>query len=92
MVLTPLEWVMMGAWGLQTLSAAVSAMPKPKREGVYSFFYIFLHQITNSLDAAFEKKFGIVMPRVVDESAKQTVTTPESKIETAVSKTTTTTS
>lgn len=68
MVITGIEYALMGAWALQTLSAAVSAMPKPAGPGWYSFWYKFLHQMTNSLDEAFERKFDIVMPRVVDET------------------------
>lgn len=91
MIITPLEWVLAGMWILQTISAAVSAMPRPKTEGWYSWFYKFSHQLTNNLDQWFEQKYGMAMPHVVDETAIQTVTTPITKTETAVSKTTTTT-
>lgn len=33
MVITGIEYALMGAWALQTLSAAVSAMPKPAGPG-----------------------------------------------------------
>lgn len=88
--LTPIEYVLAGMWILQTVSAAVSAMPKPHKEGWYSWFYKFTHQLTNNLDQWFEQKYDMAMPRVTDESATQTITTPDSKTETSVSKVTTT--
>lgn len=86
MVITGVEYMLAGMWVLQTLSAAVSAMPTPKTEGWYSFLYKFAHSMTNNLDAYFEKHFNVVMPRVVDETASlRKVTTPEGNVvETAV--------
>ena len=80
MIITGLEYALMGAWALQTLSAAVSAMPKPAGPGWYSFWYKFLHQMTNSLDEAFERKFDIAMPRVVDETATEPTEPSESQL------------
>lgn len=63
MPLSPVEYIFFGMWVLQILSAAVSAMPKPKRDGWYSWFYGFSHILTNNLDAYFEKRFGVHIPR-----------------------------
>jgi hypothetical protein len=93
MVINPFEWILLTGGILQALSAAVSSMSKPKKEdGIYAFWYRFLHLEINNVSSYFEHKYNIAMPRVVDETALQTVTTPESKIETAVTKTTTTAS
>jgi hypothetical protein len=93
MVLNPVEWVLMAGLVLQTLTAAVTSMNKPRKDyGAYLFWYRFCRQMMNIADEQFEKRFHMPMPRIVDESATQTVTTPTTQIETAVSKTTTTTS
>jgi hypothetical protein len=77
MLPTFVEQMLMGAMVLQTISAAVGSMSKPKREdGWYCWFYKFTHQLTNLVDAAFEKKFNVAMPRVVDETATEIVITP----------------
>jgi hypothetical protein len=89
MYLTGIEQMLIGAWLLQTISAAVSAMNKPKKDyGAYLYMYRFLHQMTNSLDSWFESKFNVAMPRVVDETAVQKITTPSTTTEIAVTKTT----
>lgn len=70
MIITGIEQMLIGAWALQTLSAAVSAMGKPKKDyGAYLYLYKFAHSITNNLDSWFEQKFNVVMPRVTDETA-----------------------
>ena len=89
MVVNPFEWVLITAGLLQALAAAVASLSKPKRDdGFYAFIYRFLHLEVNQLNAYFEHKYNIAMPVVVDAS----VPTPEYKIETAVTKTTTTAS
>lgn len=82
MVVTPLEYMMAGMWILQTISSLVSSMNKPKRnDGAYLFFYKFSHSMTNNLDAWFEHKFDVNMPRVVDETATQSVATTSTEIQ-----------
>lgn len=98
MVLTPLEYTVAGIFALQVLTAAVSAMNPPmKTYGPYLYMYKFLRQVTNLADAAFEKKFNVVMPRVdqpvtqtATQIAIQSIATQDSQIDTAVTKTTTT--
>lgn len=87
MVINPVEWVIIVYVVLQYLTAAVKSMNPPRKDyGAYLFWYRFLRQSMNIADDLFEKKFHMPMPRIVDETASQT----ESKIETAVTKTTTT--
>lgn len=73
MEITPVEYLFAGMWILQTLSAAVSAMPKPKGEGWYSWLYAFAHQMTNNLDSYFEARFHVAMPRATDATTDPTV-------------------
>jgi hypothetical protein len=87
------ENMLIGAMLLQTLSAAVGSMSKPRKDyGWYCWFYKFSHQLTNLVDAAFEKKFNVAMPRVIDETtSSKSVVTPNGSEETKSSTLTTTT-
>jgi hypothetical protein len=89
MFVTGIEQMLMGVMALQTLTALVGSMSKPKREdGFYAYWYRFFHVWTNMIDAYFEKKYDMPMPRVVDESLNQRIATPDSVTEIAVTKTT----
>lgn len=62
--MTPVHLILLGMLLLYAVSAAVSAMPAPKREGGYSFIYKFSHIFVGNLDKLFAKKTGIDIPDV----------------------------
>jgi hypothetical protein len=64
-----------GYWLLYAISAAVSAMPAPsKPTGWYAFWFKFLRQMTNATNAAFEQKFHMTLPSVVEQTPTPTPT------------------
>lgn len=64
MTLTLLETTFAVYWLLVVVSAAVSAMPPPTKEGWYSWFYKFSHTLTGNLDIWFSHKYGMSIPYV----------------------------
>lgn len=93
MILQAALYISLGGYILQTATAAIGSMSKPKRDtGAYAYWYRFLRKFSSLADDAYEQKFGGHLPRVVDETATtHSVTTPEGQVvESAVSSTTTT--
>lgn len=72
----------------QTVTSAVTAMSKPKREdGIYAYWFRFLHSMMSVLKT--DKGGNIPPPGYVDQTSVNTVTTPTTQTETATSTTTT---
>ena len=80
--------VVSSAWVMQTITAAVTSMSKPKQDdGCYSYWYRFLHALVSALTK--EKVTTVPPSGFVDTQTVNTVTTPTTQTQISTSKTTT---
>jgi hypothetical protein len=82
MNLSPVEWVLVGYQSLNLLSAIQSALPHPKKEGWYSFFYLVLKAETNNLSNYFQDRYHMSLPSVTEQTSSLQITHPDGSVKT----------